>query len=83
MDFSSDGDGFWFEDELTCADGTGSFVLRVSGLGPPPADGLWIGPWAIVRGTAEYEDLNGDGRFSADFSTDPAVATYAGDLLSD
>jgi hypothetical protein len=32
---------------------------------------------------AEYQHLNGDGRFSADFSTDSAVATYAGDLRSD
>jgi hypothetical protein len=70
----------WFEDEMTCDDGTGSFVLRVDGLGIPTNDVPWTGQWAIVTGTGSYADLDGNGSFEADFSGGSGVETYVGEV---
>ncbi len=75
------GNDNWFEDEMICADETGTFVLQVSDLGPPSFDQPWTGPWTVVRGTGEYEGLQGGGDFAADFSVDPAVETYTGEAV--
>ncbi len=81
FDFAGGNDN-WFEDEMNCTDETGTFVLRVSDLGPPSLDEPWTGPWTVVRGTGEYEGLQGGGDFAADFSADPAVETYTGEAIS-
>lgn len=82
FDFST-ADANWFEDEMACDDGTGSFVLRVGDLGIPTADQPWTGPWTVVRGTGRYTDLEGEGSFAADFSGGSGVETYVGAIASD
>jgi hypothetical protein len=82
FDFSTT-DANWFEDEMTCDDGTGSFVLRVGDLGTPTASEPWTGPWVVVSGTGGYTDLGGRGSFAADFSGDSGVETYVGTIESD
>lgn len=72
------GDTNWFEDEMSCSDGSGSFVVRVSDLGIPTLEEPWTGPWAIIGGSGQYGDLQGSGEYSGDFSVEPGIERYAG-----
>jgi hypothetical protein len=78
VDFSFGGNSNWFEDEMICADGSGSFVVRVSDLGIPTVEEPWTGPWVIVRGSGRYGALQGNGDYSGDFSVEPGTETYTG-----
>ena len=80
--FNFDVDPLWFEDEMICADGSGSFVMRVEL--PRLAEGeeepeVAMGTWTVVRGTGKYTEIEGSGDYASVF--DPQwEETYTGNL---
>jgi hypothetical protein len=74
---------WWYESEFTCADGSGTFVVRAE-LPPPPdpdteaASEPLDGTWTIESGTGEYSNLEGSGTLST--NPDPAIASYSGKM---
>ena len=45
---------------FTCADGSGTFTLRIQARVMPCAASDW-GSWSVAGGTGDYEDLHGTG----------------------
>ena len=73
-------DGFFFENVFVCADGSGSFVVRVEGDASRPED-LENGTWTFVSGGGDYSDLSGEGNYQ--LASDPCCTeTYTGKLES-
>jgi len=77
--------GFWFEYEMFCSDGNGTFVLRVSSqdrrLTDPPLDlesGTRDGAWNVASGTRKFVTLGGSGATRAAFESDRCVSMTQG-----
>ena len=69
-------DGFFFEGVFVCADGSGSFVLRVEGDASRGED---VGTWTVLSGGVDYSELTGSGDFQ--LTVDPCCTeTYTGSL---
>ena len=83
LDFEFTETLWWFEDDYTCADGTGSFVVRAElPLDPDnedQADEPIEGTWTVVRGTGEYHSLIGSGTIVSTLFIDEKEK-YAGHL---
>lgn len=70
-----------FQDEMTCVDGSGSFVVGVEQPRddwqyPDPYTG---GSWRILSGTGDYEGLSGSGTYEAVYEPN-WVQTYDGTI---
>ena len=65
--------------ELTCADGSGSFVIRVNAatvFGSPTDQG----GWAVVDGTEAYETLRGGGNVVGTYYPGGIIDVYTGSV---
>ena len=63
--------------ELTCEDGSGTFVIRVNAatvFGSPTDQG----GWSVVFGTGEYEGLNGGGNLVGTYYEGGIIDVYTG-----
>lgn len=74
---------WWFENQWTCADGSGSFTLRMEGDLPPadaPGD---VGTWTVLSGTGDYTNVTGNGDYESNLRDDPCCAeTYTGQMTN-
>lgn len=78
-------DFLWY-DELTCADGSGSWVVlgeQLVAMSEMDFDGLNedVSTWTVDRGTGDYENLTGSGTDSVDFGA--GVVTSTGEMQAD
>jgi hypothetical protein len=62
-----------WEDEFTCSDGTGTFLLGVD-VYIEDSSPMYFGAWNIVTGTGNYSDLQGGGANDSDGDEyDPSI----------
>lgn len=75
-------DTLWtWDDEYTCADGSGTFIVSGEFILDPevPDPATLDGTWTISRGTGAYTELEGSGTNAADFA--PLwKETYTGEI---
>lgn len=76
----NEGDTWWFEDEFTCSDDSGSLVIRTEGDGAEPNEGEAVGTWTVVSGSGDYDGFTGSGSY--DLSLTPWAERRAGELTS-
>ena len=62
---------------ITCDDGSGTFVLQIQAQTGFRADGT-LGPWVVLSGTGDYEDLRGTGSVVGTFFPGGISDVYAG-----
>ena len=75
---SLESDEFVTDNEVTCDDGSGTFVVR-SDVAVPVEDSNIHGDWTIVGGSGSYAQLEGSGTFSVEIA-DTFIITYEGEL---
>jgi hypothetical protein len=70
---------WWYEDQFTCADGSGTFVVKGE-LPPPPDEPTALdGTWTIVAGDGDYSNLEGSGTLKTEPPETGTVA-YVGEM---
>ena len=72
---------FISDNSFTCADGSGSFILRGEVVVDPDAEEdpqRLEGTWTVLEGTGDYSDLTGDGVVVS--TAQPPTTTYTGVL---
>ena len=62
---------------ITCDDGSGTFVLQIQAQTGFRADGT-LGPWVVLSGTGDYEDLRGTGKVVGTFFPGGISDVYTG-----
>ena len=77
----NEGSTWWIEDQLTCADGSGSLTFRIEGDGAEPSEGEGVGTWTVVDGTGDYEGYTGEGSYELILT--PWSEKRTGELTSD
>ena len=83
LDWNVDETVWWYQSEFTCADGSGSFVVRAE-LPPPPdpdseaASEPQDGTWIVEADTGEYSDLEGSGTLTTNPET--VTVSYEGEM---
>ncbi len=73
---------FHLERTFVCADGSGSFTVRLNARWHP-CDTTNSGTWVVLRGTGAYADLSGAGRLTGTYSgADPCDPSGVQDVLT-
>jgi hypothetical protein len=63
---------------ITCNDGSGSFTLQLQARSGFNVGDMTFGPWVVLEGTGDYEDLRGRGTVTGTFIPGGVSDAYAG-----